>query len=107
MARTATLLGIFAGAATLFAAVTLVALEGHEVVVLRTVDEHGARRDTRTWVADADGDAWVEAANAERPFLRHIQGNARVELHRAGGTQSCHAVALANPEGHRRIRRLL
>ncbi len=94
-------------AAMLFAVVTLVALEGGEVVVLRTIDEHGAARDTRTWVADADGALWIEAANPDRPFLLHIRRQPDVELRRAGVWRSCHASVAANPEGHERIRRLL
>ncbi len=95
------------GAVVLFAAITLVALEGREVVVLRTVDQQGNVRETRTWVADEDGHAWVEAANAERPFLRHVQANPTAEIKRGGAAHQCHAVAVANPEGHERIRRLL
>ena len=101
------ILATFGAAAALAAVVTLVALEGGEVVVLRTVDEHGAARDTRTWVADADGAAWVEAANPERPFLFHIRQHPEVEMRRSGAWQSCHATVVANPEGHERIRRLL
>jgi hypothetical protein len=95
------------GAAFLFAAVTLAALEGREVVVLGTFDERGARRQTRTWVADEDGSAWVEAANPERPFLLDIVRNPEIEMRRAGAARTCHAVPVANPEGHNRIRRLL
>ena len=95
------------GLAMLFAAVTLVALEGGEVVVLRTVDEHGAQRDTRTWVADEAGAAWIEAANADRPFLRHLQATPDVQLHRAGVWRPCRGAEVSNPVGHERIRRLL
>jgi hypothetical protein len=77
------------------------------VVVVRTVDEHGGTRTTRTWVADEAGDAWIEAANPERPFLLDIGRTPAVELQRGGVVHRCHAVVLANPEGHRRVRRLL
>ena len=90
-----------------FGVVTLVALEGREVVVIRTFDAVGTPRETRTWVADDDGFTWVEAANPDRPFLRDIGGRPDVELRRAGDLQHCHAVALPNPQGHTRIRRLL
>jgi hypothetical protein len=68
---------------------------------------HGDRRATRGPVADEDGYAWIEAANAERPFLLSLQTNPEVELRRNGTLQHCHAVAVANPDGHQRIRRLL
>ena len=98
---------VCAGGVVMFVLVTLAALEGGEVVELRTVDEHGARRETRTWVADAEGVAWVEAANPERPFLLHVRTHPDVEIRRAGAWQRCHASIAPNPEGHERIRRLL
>jgi hypothetical protein len=101
------MLGTVLGIAVLFAAVTLLALEGHEVVVLRTVDAQGQARETRTWIADEEGYAWVEAANPERPFLLQLQSNPVVELRRNGTVRRCRANVVANPEGHERIRRLL
>ena len=94
-------------AVLLFGAVTAIALEGSEVVVLTTRGPSGQPRKTRTWVADEDGGAWIEAANPERPFLRQLRTGAEVSLRRAGRVQHCHAVVLPNPEGHARIRRLL
>jgi len=46
--------------------VTLWALEGGEVVVLRTRATTDVPRDTRAWIADADGAWWIEAASASR-----------------------------------------
>ncbi len=94
-------------AGALFAAVTLAALEGREVIVVRTVDDTGVARDTRTWVADEDGVSWVEAANADRPFLRHITSRPDVEVRRGETWRRCRVTAVANPAGHQRIRRLL
>jgi len=94
-------------AGVLFGVVTLVALEGRDVVILRTVDDAGVVRETRTWVADEDDASWVEAANPDRPFLRHIAQRPAVELRRAGTWQRCRATPVANPAGHDRIRRLL
>jgi hypothetical protein len=95
------------GVAALLAVITLVALEGSEVVVLRTFDERGVARETRTWVADAEGYTWVEAANPERPFLDDIRRRPDVEMRRAGTVRRCQATVLANPDDHQRIRRLL
>ena len=91
----------------IFLFITWRALEGQEVVVLRTFGTGGAVRETRTWVADEDGYVWIESANAERPFYRHILGNPRVELVRNGSTSVFMAKAVPNPQGHLRIRRLL
>jgi hypothetical protein len=89
------------------AALTVAALEGREVVVVRTTDGSGGTRETRVWIGDEGGAAWVEAANPGRPFLRDVQGNAAVELRREGAWRWCHAAAVEGPEGHARIRRLL
>ena len=90
-----------------FGAVTFLALEGREVVVLRTTDEAGRARETRTWIADADGALWVEAANEARPFLEDLRARPALVLQRGGASYYCVAAPSSNPEGHRRIRRLL
>jgi hypothetical protein len=107
MTRTRIMLGTVLGIAVVFTGVTFLALEGREVVVLRTFDAQGKARETRTWVADEGGYTWIEAANPERPFLLQLQANPEVELHRGGTLHHCRAGATPNPEGHRRIRRLL
>jgi hypothetical protein len=91
----------------LFGLITLVALEGQEVVVLRTSDGRGHTRETRTWVADHAGLVWIEAANPEREFYHHILENPDVELQRRAEVRRYHAVSVATPDGHALIRRLL
>jgi hypothetical protein len=90
-----------------FAAVTLVALEGREVVQLRTVTPEGGVRSTRTWVADAEGAMWVEAANVQRPFLLDLRAHPDIELVRGGTILPVRAVAVPGPDAHRKIRSLL
>jgi hypothetical protein len=97
---------IVAGVAT-FAVLTLAALEGGEVVIVETIAPDGAPRRTRTWIADEAGNAWVEAANPERPFLQDLRRQGTVILERAGGRRACDAEIAPNPDGHARIRRLL
>jgi len=94
-------------AALAFAAVTWVALEGGEVVVVRTHAGDGAPHRTRTWIADADGATWIEAANPERPFLHDLEREPRLELERHGGVLRCRAAIVPNPTGHAHIRELL
>lgn len=98
---------VLVGGALLFAAVTLFALEGHEVVVLRTQAPDGTVRATRTWVADADGTLWIEAAVPERPFYQQLLAVPSVEVVRGGTVARYHAEPVANPAGHVRIRMLL
>lgn len=89
-------------------AVTWLALEGNEVVVLRTRAADGTVRETRTWVAEENGALFIEAAHAERPFYRHLLADPMVEVVAADGTvRACTATVVANPDGHRHIRRLL
>ena len=89
------------------AVVTLLALEGGEVVILRTRGKGGEVRETRTWIADDAGGAWIEAATPSRPFFWDVVQNPKVEVWRAGRWQRCHAMVAANPAGHERVRRLL
>jgi hypothetical protein len=88
-------------------AITWWALEGREVVVIHTVSVAGSPRATRVWIADEGGFSWVEAATPERPFYRDILTHPRVELDRNGQRSRYFAEAIPNPDGHRRIRRLL
>jgi hypothetical protein len=95
------------GTVLAFGVVTLIALEGREVVVLRTRAADGSEHAIRTWVADADDATWVEAANPERPFLRDLARDPVLTLERGGHARRCRATVAANPEGHARIRQLL
>ena len=90
-----------------FAAVTLVALEGREVVVVETSAGDGGTHRTRTWIADDDDGTWIEAANPARPFVADVQRSATLVLERGGVRRSCRAEVLPNPTGHERVRRLL
>jgi hypothetical protein len=90
-----------------FAAITMIALEGREVVVLRTSDGAGATRETRAWIADEDGHAWVESANPERPFFQHILARPEIEVVRGGEVLELRAVPLPPEVGHPLIRRML
>jgi hypothetical protein len=101
------LAGVPLAAALGFGVVTLLALEGGEVVQLHTTAPDGAVRTTRTWVADADGALWIEAANPERPFLLDVEQRPDVELVRDGVVLPLRAVPLPGEAGHRKIRDLL
>lgn len=105
--RTRRVVGAAALAVLAFGVVTLVALEGVEVVQLRTIAPDGSVRTTRTWVADDAGATWIEAANPERPFLLDLQARPDVSLVRRGGEQRLRAVAVPGDAPHRRIRELL
>jgi hypothetical protein len=101
------LVGFVLGAVVAFGVVTLVALEGRQVVVVETRDASGTLRRTRAWIADEDGASWIEAANPDRPFLHDVERDATVTLERGGQRRECRAAVAPNPGGHQRIRRLL
>ena len=107
MRRLRLTLAIVAILALAFAAVTLAALEGRDVVIVRTRAADGNPHTTRTWIAEADGVAWIEAANPERPFLHDLERDPQLELQRDGSVLRCRAAIVPNPEGHERIRALL
>ena len=93
--------------AVAFAAVTIYALEGQEVVVLRTRTPDGEIRGTRTWVVDDGAAVLIEAAFPERPFLQDLLRNPEVDLNRHHEVRRYRAAPLENPDGHVRIRALL
>jgi hypothetical protein len=101
MRRVALLLAL---AAALFAATTALALEGRDVAVLRTGP---AERETRVWVAEADGVRWLEAATPERAWYRDVLAEPRVWLAHRGASAHYRAVPEPGADGHRRVRALL
>lgn len=90
-----------------FGVLTVLALEGGEVVQLRTTGPDGAARTTRTWIADADGAMWIEAAAPDRPFLLDLATQPDVELVRGGVVLPLRAFPHPGEAGHRKIRELL
>jgi hypothetical protein len=93
-------------AAVLFGAVTWLALEGRDVAVLRSGPPQ-APRETRVWVAQADGARWLEAATPERGWYRDVLARPEVTLVHRGAEQRLRAVPEPGPAGHARIRALL
>jgi len=92
-------------------AVTWVALEGREVVVLRTfAGADGATSDVdeaRIWIAD-DGQAaaWIEAATTDKAFYRRLVASPEVEVVRDTGTFACRAEPRPSAADHARMRAL-
>jgi hypothetical protein len=87
--------------------VTLFAVEGQEVVVLRTKTPEGEVRRTRIWIAEDDGVVWIEAADPDRKFYADLRTDPDVEIERGGEIDLYRATPAPGPEGHEKIRRLL
>jgi hypothetical protein len=67
-------LGIFYG----------VLAESGEVVVLETRDAAGAVHETRLWVVDYEGSAWLRTGEAQAPWLARLRANPEVAVTRGG-----------------------
>jgi hypothetical protein len=85
------------------AAATYVAGEQTEVAVLRTTDEHGAVHETKLWVVDLDGTAWVRVARPERSWFQRLGKRPEVELVRHGVALPYRALEIEDPEMRARI----
>lgn len=94
-------------AAALFGAVTWMAVETSEVAVLRTRTPEGGFDETRVWVADAEGAAFIEAATPERPWYQSLRTYPDIELLRDGAPLRYRATPEPGPEGRARIRSML
>lgn len=90
-----------------FAGITLVALEGQEVVVIETADPSGSVRRTRIWIADTPEGWMIEAGDPSGPLFGNLQRKPTAWIERGDQRVSIRATPLANPEGHERIRTLL
>lgn len=107
------LLRVSTAAAILFGAVTLAALEGGPVAVLRTKAADGSERRTHVWFVREDGALWIESATAERPFFLDLQRDPEcfVDVRESPFgpvvTLSARAEMVPESAGHERIRSLL
>jgi hypothetical protein len=87
--------------------VTLFAVEGQEVVVLRTKTPEGDVRRTRIWIAEEDDVVWIEAADPTRKFYADLRADPEAEIERGGEIHLYRATPQPGAEGHEKIRELL
>lgn len=76
----AALVGLFVAVMAL----QIVASESGEVVVLTTTDSAGAPQETRLWVVDYDGSAWLRAGSDQQGWYGRLAQQSQVKLERAG-----------------------
>ena len=91
----------------MLAAITLVALESQEVIVLRTFGPTGDVHESRLWVVDDRGETWVEVAEEGKEFYRRLLANPEGEGVRGGVTARSRAMPVASRAAHDRVRALL
>jgi hypothetical protein len=76
---------------------------GREVVTLRTPLPDGAWKETRLWIVDDGGSAWLHSAGAD--WIERFEGDPVVEVRR--GDLTLRYTAHAVPGPHPRIHELL
>ena len=79
--------------------------EGGEVVVLETYDAEGVHQ-TRVWVVDHDGSAWLRTGDPKSPWLARLRGHPEVAVTRAGRRSEYRAVPLEDAATRDRINAL-
>ena len=76
-----------------------------EVVVLTTTDAKGANHETRLWVADYNGSAWLRASSGGASWFQRLQTNSTISLTRDGEQKRYTATPVPDASGT--INRLL
>jgi hypothetical protein len=86
------LFGLLVGLVVVVVGLEIVASESGEVVVVRTRDAGGAVHETRLWVVDEGGHAWIRAGSPESEWLARLREQPTVEVVRGGATGTYTAV---------------
>lgn len=73
-------------------ALEVIASESGEVVVVQTTDAAGAAHETRLWVVDDGGRAWIRAGSPQSTWLINIQQQPAVTVTRDGKAANYTAV---------------
>ena len=95
-------------ASVLFGGSILFASEqGGEVVTLLSFDPEGKGGETRLWVVDDAGHAWLRAGQPGSSWLQRIQRVPEVVMRRAGGEADYLAVPVPEPAATERINALM
>lgn len=82
---------------------TYIAGEQTEVARLRTFDAAGAAYETKMWVVDLDGRAYVRVGRAGRGWGERLKSHPQVELLRETGTAPCTASIVVDEATRHRI----
>jgi hypothetical protein len=104
--RLARALGVLLAAALALGVFYVVLAESGEVVVLETRDAAGAVHETRLWVVDHAGFAWLRTGEAKAPWLMRLRANPEVAVTRAGERRAYRAVVVEDAETRETINAL-
>ncbi len=97
MRRIGIVLASLVGLVVLAAGALRLSMELGEVVVLRAQDDAGAAQETRLWVVDVDGAAYLRTGNPQTAWLLRVRAQPEVEVTRGAATASFRAVPLDDP----------
>jgi hypothetical protein len=104
--RPARVLAVLAAALLALALFYLALVESAEVVVLETRDAGGAAHETRLWVVDHDGAAWLRTGDPTSPWLARLRARPEVAVTRQGARREYRAVVVEEPAARERINAL-
>jgi hypothetical protein len=85
----------------------VVLAESGEVVVLETRDAVGAAHETRLWVVDHAGAAWLRTGDPASPWLERLRANPEVALTRAGERRAYRAAPVEDAATREQINALV
>ena len=80
---------------------------GEEIVTLRSRAADGSLQETRLWVVDDGGYAWLRAGVPTNAWLVRIESDPAVEVERSGETAAYTAVPVREPVVRDRIHALM
>ncbi len=92
MRRIAIALAALVGLVVLLFGAMRLSWELGEVVVLRAADDEGGVHETRLWVVDVDGAAYVRTGSPQSPWLLRVRAHPDVVVTRTGATAAFRAV---------------
>lgn len=80
---------------------------GSEIVTVRTTDANGITAETRLWIVDHQGAAWLRSGMKTSGWYVRIVGNPNVEVERGGTWTRMHAQPIHNTDLRDRIHALM
>jgi hypothetical protein len=98
-------LAVLVGVLLLVFGVEMIAAESGEVVVVRTRDASGAVHETRLWVVDDEGAAWLRSGSPEAGWFQRLSAEPEIEVVRHDATLPMRAVPV--PQARPRINELM
>jgi hypothetical protein len=104
--RLVRVLGVLAAALLALALFYVVLAESGEVVVLETTDAAGAH-ETRLWVVDHEGAAWLRTGDPTSPWLARLRANPEVSVTRNEEHRTYRAVIVEDSATRERINALV